>query len=53
MTVSSKRAATLQKRDTAIFNFWLRGWTYQQIADRYDLSIARVNQIIASQKMAA
>jgi DNA-directed RNA polymerase specialized sigma24 family protein len=38
------------KRDTAILAFWLRGWTYQRIADRYGLSMARVNQIIAEQR---
>jgi Mor family transcriptional regulator len=41
------------KRDATIFTLWLRGWTYQRIADRYDLTISRINQIIAAQKMAA
>jgi Mor family transcriptional regulator len=41
------------KRDAAIFVFWQRGWTYERIAKRYGLTVSRINQIIAAQKMAA
>jgi Mor family transcriptional regulator len=37
-------------RDATIFKLWLRGWTYQRIADRYNLTTHRINQIIAAQK---
>jgi uncharacterized protein YjcR len=40
-------------RDATIFRLWLRGWTYKRIADRYGLSVARVNQIIAAQRREA
>jgi DNA-directed RNA polymerase specialized sigma24 family protein len=38
------------KRDSAILQFYARGWTYQRIAERYGLSTARINQIIAGSK---
>jgi uncharacterized protein YjcR len=41
---------TNEKRDATIFKLWLRGWTYQRIADRYGVTIHRINQIIAEQK---
>jgi transcriptional regulator with XRE-family HTH domain len=38
------------KRDEAIFAFYCRGWTYKRIAERYGLSMARVNQIISAKR---
>jgi hypothetical protein len=47
-----------EMRDATIFKLWQRGrngdtrprWTYQRIADRYDLTTHRINQIIPEQK---
>ena len=50
MAISPQMQRALAKRDEAIFTFYMRGWTYQRIADRYGLSLARVNQIIANQR---
>jgi Mor family transcriptional regulator len=41
---------TNEKRDATIFKLWLRGWTYQRIADRYNRTTHRINQIISEQK---
>jgi Mor family transcriptional regulator len=41
---------TNDKRDATILKLWQRGWTYQRIADRYELSISRVTQIIYAQR---
>jgi DNA-binding CsgD family transcriptional regulator len=40
-------------RDATILRLWLRGWTYQRIADRYGLTVHRINQIIRAQREAA
>jgi Mor family transcriptional regulator len=39
-----------ETRDATIFKLWLRGWSYQRMADRYSLTIHRINQIVAEQK---
>jgi Mor family transcriptional regulator len=39
-----------ETRNATIFKLWQRGWTYQRIAARYDLTTHRINQISAEQK---
>jgi Mor family transcriptional regulator len=39
-----------ETRDATIFKLWDRGWSYQRIAARYNLSLSSITKIIFEQK---
>lgn len=45
--------AYCEKRNLALYNFSLRGWTQKELAEKYHLTTQRVGQIIQAQERLA
>jgi uncharacterized protein YjcR len=43
---------SIEKRNETIGKLWERGWKYKRIAERYGLSVASINKIIAAYRAA-